>query len=547
MKLDSFVSGTDLRASSNFDASRCRNMFVETGSEFTKGRACLLGSPGLAIFTDLGAGPVRGMFPVEKRLFAVAAAHLWEIFYDGSANDRGLVAYDTFPVDMMANNGQVAVVGGGFFMADNGGGPVQPSFPAYTGFVNLVDDEIAWVSGDEFDKGMVGSPISVGIYNTSVAEVLDPQPNGTYHLIVLASSTGATLPNQPYSATPLVTASSGCYIDGYFVVSRPGTAQFNISALLDATTWDPLDYATKEAYPDLIVRVFADHEDLWIFGSQQSTEVWQNTGAANFPFQRIPGDFIHYGLAAKDSVARLNNGIAWIAIDVERGGPIAVYAQGFVPVRVSSYAVEQAWAAYSTVADAVAFPFIDRGHHMWQISFPEANATWVYDATTNQWHERSFTNGASQDRHRAWCNAYTALDDPMDDFSLPRQFVGDWENGHVYNMSAALLTDAGTVIERMRVVPYVSDGANLNRVFHHRFQLDTEVRDDAMTLDWSDDGGHTFKASHTPSMTTTATWGARTLWNRLGQSRARAYRVKSRAAIVQAWIGAYLELTGGLN
>jgi hypothetical protein len=72
---------------------------------------------------------------------------------------------------------------------------------------------------------------------------------------------------------------------------------------------------------------------------------------------------------------------------------VAFLATGYVPQRISTAAIEKAWGAYSTVWDAVAYSCIMDGHEFWAISFPTANATWVYDATLGEWHQRGWWNG----------------------------------------------------------------------------------------------------------------------------------------------------------
>ena len=47
-------------------------------------RCSLVRTPGLATFVDLTLTPVRGLFPGESRLFAVAGDHFFEIFPEGS-------------------------------------------------------------------------------------------------------------------------------------------------------------------------------------------------------------------------------------------------------------------------------------------------------------------------------------------------------------------------------------------------------------------------------------------------------------------------------
>ena len=84
----------------------------------------------------------------------------------------------------------------------------------------------------------------------------------------------------------LPSAASVIFLGGYFIVNRSHTSGiFQISAPYDGTTWGALDFATAESSPDNLVRVANVFGQLWLFGDL-TIEVWSNTGAASFPFQR---------------------------------------------------------------------------------------------------------------------------------------------------------------------------------------------------------------------------------------------------------------------
>src|ERR1043165_8666302 len=85
-------------------------------------------------------------------------------------------------------------------------------------------------------------------------------------------------------------------------------------------------------------------------------------------------------------------------------------------------------------------------------------------------------------------------------------------------------------IRRWRQGPHMSNEAQW--MFHSRFQLDLETgigNDDApdpeVHLQWSDDGGHTWTSGLTDTAGTSTDYTKRVLWNRLGRSRDRIYRI----------------------
>ena len=461
---------------------------IESGAG--KDQYSLIGTPGLSLFATLPESPIRGLWPGDYRLFAAAGASLYEIFANGTANRRGAIGNDGLPVTIVPNGGQLGIVSAGKFYCDGGAGPVAIQFTGTS------DD---------------------------------------------------------------VTAKTLAFMDGYFIVSGAqvtgsqtfGPKQFNISALNDGQTWDPLDFAVKEGYPDNLAAALADHEELWLFGDEQSTEVWQDTGNSNFPFQRDPGAFIHYGCAAPASVTRLNDGVAWIAGDLERGSPIAVYAQAFRPNRISNHAVEYAWSQYPQVSDAVAFVYFENGHHFWVITFPSANATWCYDATTGMWHERGWWNGTGFDRQRQMFHAYVNLAGNAITPLSGQHFVGDWQSGKIYVQSENTFTDNGTAIHRVRTCPHINN-ENL-RVFFHNFELMAKIGASNVlnpTLDYSKDFGNTFVNPQQISSNqagVTNQFSTRMRWRRLGASRDRVFRLTITDAVRVNLVDAYYEATPGTN
>jgi hypothetical protein len=473
-----FVGPTYQSESPNVDAQRTVNLypeFVESGTG--KAKVVLYGTPGLATFCTLPTSPIRGMFAGDNRLFVAAGTKLYEVFANGTYTEMGTIANDASnsPVQMWPNGDQLFVVSAGYAYYHDGSALNAAPVPA--------DDTIP--SG---------------------------QPGGQ-----------------------VGTASTGTFLDGYFIASKYSSKRFFISDLSEgAATWDASDYGTKEGYPDAINRILSYQSELWLFGDQ-TTEVWINDGNADFPFRRQPGAFIHEGCVATFSPVGLGTNIGWLGGDAT-GRTVAWIAQGYQPQRVSTHAVEQAWAAYATVADAISWTYTDRGHIFWVLTFPTAAATWAYDLVTKMWHERASLTGGTLGQYRARCNAYV----------FGRQLVGAYDSGKLYSLLPTTYTDDGQPIRRIRTAPHIAE--EQLRAFYHRLQLDLEVgltNGATVSLDWSDDGGHTFNTPISKSLGSTGSYKQRVIWNRLGSSRDRVFRVTTDAQQRVALIDAYLQVTGG--
>jgi hypothetical protein len=233
--------------------------------------------------------------------------------------------------------------------------------------------------------------------------------------------------------------------------------------LNDATTWQAVDFTIVSVFADNPNAIFFAARLMWVFGPK-AIQPYANTGDFPFPFDVISGTYIENGLAAQNSVAKLDNSIFWLGSD-ERGNGVVWRANGFTPLRVSNHAIEYALQSYSTIADAVAYAYQDQGHSFYVLGFPTADKTWVYDAATQQWHERGYWNqqAGKFNRHRAAFHT----------FNFGMHLAGDYATGAVYQMAINIFSDFGTAIRRVRRAPHISK--ELDYTFHQRLQLDVEV------------------------------------------------------------------------
>lgn len=317
------------------------------------------------------------------------------------------------------------------------------------------------------------------------------------------------------------------YLDGYFVFIEPNSQRVWVTSLNDGTMIDPLDFASAEGDPDGLVSSIVDHSEVWLFGTN-SVEVWYNSGAADFPLQRIQGAFNEIGCAATFSVAKLDNGLFWLGADA-RGKGIVYRANGYTGQRISTHAVEWQIQGYANIDDAVAYTYQQDGHSFYVLNFPSANATWVYDVATGAWHERAgFDNGIFT-RQRGTCQASFAGD----------ILVGDYQNGRVYAYDINYHQDYDRPqrwLRSWRALP--TNANNFKRTAQHSLQIDIESgvgldgtvqgSDPQIMLRWSDDGGHTWSNEHWAEMGKLGRYNTRVFFRRLGMTmklRDRVYEL----------------------
>ena len=371
-------------------------------------------------------------------------------------------------------------------------------------------------------------------------------------------------------------AGSVGYLDGYFVFNEPNTQKFWVTSLLDGTSVDPLDFASAEGYPDDVVALIVDHREIFLFGNT-SVEVWYDAGTPDFPLARIQGAFMEVGCEAAYSVAKLDNSVFWLGSDA-RGRGIVYRANGYTPARLSTNAVEYAIQSYGNITDAIGYTYQQDGHPFYVLIFPSAEATWVYDVSTQLWHERAgFENGLFV-RHRSNCQM--SFNDEV--------VVGDYEDGRIYAFDLDVYVDDTQTQKWLRSWRALPTGQNnLKRTAHHSLQLDAETgvglsvtpdydaenlitesgnylmteSGDYLTttsyfgtpgynpqvmLRWSDDAGHTWSNEHWNSMGKIGSYGTRTIWRRLGMTekiRDRVYEVSGTDPVKIAIMGAELFVT----
>lgn len=403
---------------------------------------------------------------------------------------------------------------------------------------------IAIVGSNVYRLDRSGTATNIGSVTAGVTPV-SMASNGSVVMVGTGGTDGYFIDPAAGTTTPIADpdftgAGNISYIDGYFLWNVPGTQKFQISRIL-STAIEPLDFASAEGAPDKIIASIVDHREVWLPG-ENSTEVFFNSGNADFPFERIQGAFLETGCIAPNSIAKLDNSIVWLARD-DRGHGTVVRAAGYTPQVISTRAVEYAIAKYAAIDDAIGFTYSQEGHLFYVLTFPTGNATWVYDSSTQEWHERAWRNtDGSYNRIRANCQVEFA----------GKTLVGDWENGNIYQLDLNTYSDNGAALVRIRQCPHLN--ATYFYQFFSRLQVDFETgvglntgqgSDPQAMLSWSDDGGHTWSNEMVATMGKIGEYKARSVWRRLGKSRDRIFRVSVSDPVKVIMIGAAVDADQG--
>lgn len=305
-------------------------------------------------------------------------------------------------------------------------------------------------------------------------------------------------------------ASSVVFLDGYFIFTEPESGRFFLSGSYDGAVFDALDFATAEGDPDNLVGAVVDHRELWLVGTS-TTEVWYNSGAADFPFERASGAYIERGGIARGSIAKLDNSVFWVGDD-----RVIYRADGYSPRRISTHAIEAVLTRYLGLGDLLSFAYTQNGHAFYVLKKPN-EFTFVYDVATGIWHER-WSHEREDYRVSTFEEAFNLL------------LVGDDRNGNVYRLDPQFYTENGeTFVSRGTSPPLWAEGetATANTLIigmEPGVGLTTgQGSDPQMMLRWSDDGGKTWSNEKWRSMGPKGHFKQRAKWDRMGQFRMRVY------------------------
>ena len=169
-------------------------------------------------------------------------------------------------------------------------------------------------------------PVSMASNGTQLCIV-----DGTYGWIYNSSTGVYTM----ISDADFYSAHTVTFFDNYFVFDRSGTPYVFLSALLNGLSYNALDTAAAEVQPQNVLATVNQQESLLVFSSGH-TETWYDSGAVNFPFQRIDGGTIERGLVAHHATVKEDNSVFFLGDDL-----VFYRLDGVVPRRVSTHALEQ--------------------------------------------------------------------------------------------------------------------------------------------------------------------------------------------------------------
>lgn len=400
--------------------------------------------------------------------------------------------------------------------------------------------------GTFYEVNNAGVKTSRGALNTTSGRV-DMATNGAQIMVVdgtngyyytIATTTLAQIVDIEFPNG----AATCSWADTYFKTALAN--KFYISAANDASSWDPLDFASAESSSDSIQRVFDDHGELCVFGTV-TTEFDGNTGATDFPYSNIRGSTAEVGLASRWSLAKFDDSLAFLGKN--RLGQVQVYRlRGYSPVPISSPELDHTINSYATVADATGFSFMLGGHPMYQLNFPAAGKSWLYDGLTSV-----------QAGQPVWSALESGLSGGRDRAEFACDFINkvrvfDYSTGDVYNIAVGTYDDNGVALPFEVVGKHFMGGYDHITVDRLFADFETGVglasgqgSDPQAMLSVSRDGGHTFGTEMWTSMGAQGEYKKRAEWRKFGTSRDFVFKLRVTDPVKRVLVGAGIDAEKG--
>lgn len=474
-----FAIASDQALSKAYSRQRLLNLYPETSPTKAASPVLILGRHGLKPWGTAGSGPIRGSEVMAGVLYVVSGNTLYSVSSAGVATSIGTVAGTGFV--LMSNNGRLGSPGNQLVIATG------------SAWVDYLDGYFIWGR----DATVTGSNLAY-LYNAT-------------------------------------SAAFGAIADADLFLS--GDGKFQISALLDGTTYSALDFATAESSPGKLIRGKVDGADL-ILWCEDIGEPWYNSGAAAFPFARQNQTVIRKGIMGTHTIALLDNTTFWIGKDKDAGGGAIVYrlAGGLQGQRISTHAVEDALATVTDWSLVRCISYVINGHAFFHIILPD-QTSWVYDCATTHWHEQStFLLGRWQGNSHS--------------YAYGKHIIGSYNSGGLFALDPDYMwDDATTPIEaEMISIPHGDDATRKTLV---SFQLDIEGglglatgqgSDPQAMLQLSFDRGHTWGREKWRGIGAIGNYGLRVIWRQLGWFRSVVVKLRITDPIPRRFINYFADI-----
>jgi len=180
------------------------------------------------------------------------------------------------------------------------------------------------------------------------------------------------------------------YHDGYFLVPDTSSGDWYLSKPNDGTTWNWgaggiavfSSIQTKATSAEAVLRAPGKGNLIYVFG-QTVTELWNDVGTQLFPYQRNNSVSIDYGCLSSNTIAAMDEFVAFLGAN-EKSGPTLLVSAGGPFQRISTDGIDFKLGELFAPQTSYGFFYKIGGHVFYQITFydPRDNFSLIYDFNT---------------------------------------------------------------------------------------------------------------------------------------------------------------------
>lgn len=419
-------------------------------------------------------------------------------------------------------------------MTAQGNGPCRSHYIEF-------QDSVYWVSGSQlFAMNSAWTVTTVGSLSTTSGWCV--MAAGRDYLMLVDGADGytwdgasfATISDGDLPANPTWCA----YFDGYFLANNRNSDRWSVSDLTggneDPTSWNALMFATAEADPDDVVTIARTYERLYLIGTR-TTQVYYNSGNADFPFDLVTNGVLEWGIEAPASLGTAE-GRMFMLSRSSSGGLAVIMVAGFQHQEISDPDFIKEIEAFESISDAEGYAYKLGGDTFYELTFPTDGRTFCFQVETGLSHER-ITHGLT--RHRTRGHGY---------FNR-RHLVGDYQNGNVYYLDPTNYTDNGYPLVRTRVTSVIHrDGREIEcNALEVEFKrgvglISGQGSDPQAMLRYSVDGGRTWSSTLWQPLGAIGEYHMRAVWQMLGQGRSFIFEISVSDPVEVIFIAAYADI-----
>lgn len=470
------------------------NIFPETRKveQLENTKIFLNKRPGLSLYKDFGSGDGRGCSYFNGKFYVA----IGDTVYEDASTPVSKITLTTYtgPLGMVLGNS--STLGDYLFICDGTSAWIINTAGTVT---QILDSSIHSIT-----ITAAGSGYTNGTYALSFTGGGGTGAAGTYTVSGnVVTSISLTAEGSGYTSTPTIGfpsgggtgATAGCsinaiplphipvpiFIDGYIALAK-GSDVYTCD-VDNPTKWTASNFLSAEMFPDPIVALSRQNNQVVIFGHSSIEFFYDAANAAGSPLSRNDSTTIQMGCAAPYSIIGNEKYVFYIS-QSESGGRAAWIVEGFQPKKVSDEYIERILDAEVDMSDCRGFGLRTKGHLFYIINLKTSGRTLVYDTDEKLWHE--------------WASSSAGVNgvfqcDSMADNSTGAAYLLHNSNGCLYRLDPNTYTDDDNPI----IVQLITNRYDMD-TYHRKFMHSCKIVGDryqsanSLKLQWTNDDYQTW-------------------------------------------------------